>query len=150
MFYQMQEGYLTLSKGEWQDRTVHMLAAKHLPVTGTNVVVTREALPTGVGLADYITNQKSVLARELAAFKLLADKDESVNDMPGHFLEFTWDNSGNTMHQIIMVINLKEGVLNLTATTPGKIDDASRAELLGVVKSFQPGYAPQQQESAAR
>ncbi|HOX23904.1 MAG TPA: DcrB-related protein [Elusimicrobiales bacterium] len=150
MFYQMQEGYLTLSEGDWQDRSVHMLAANHLPLKGINVVVAREALPAGVGLADYIANQKSVLAKALTTFKLLADRAESVNGMPGHYLEFTWDNAGNAMHQIIIVISLKESVLNLTATTPGSPDERSRAELLAVMKSFQSGHAPQPQEGVVK
>jgi len=55
MIFQMQEGYLTLATGDWQDRTVNMLSANHLPVKGTNLVVTREALPDGLCLVKQET-----------------------------------------------------------------------------------------------
>lgn len=150
MLYQMQEGYLTLTTGDWQDRTVNMLAANHLPTKGTNLVVTREALPPGVGLADYIGNQKTLLAKELAKFKLLVDSPDEINDAPAHFLEFSWDNQGNAMHQIIFIINDNANILNLTATVPGAMDEDTRATLVTAIKSFKPGPAPVEQEDAPK
>lgn len=87
MIFQMQEGYLTLAIGEWQDRTVNMLAANHLPAKGANLVVTREPLPEGVSFTDYLANQKSVLAKELPGFKLLTDNSDNMNGQPAHYLE---------------------------------------------------------------
>lgn len=150
MLYQMQEGYLTLATGDWQDRTVNMLAANHLPTKGTNLVVTREALPPGVGLADYIGNQKAILTKELAKFKLLVDCPDKIDETPAHFLEFSWDNRGNAMHQIIFIINDKANILNLTATVPGAMDDDTRATLLAAIKSFKFGPAPVGQEDAPK
>ena len=150
MFYQMQEGYLTLSEGDWQDRSVHMLAARHMPVSGTNIVVTREELPSGFGLSDYVDNQKRLLAKELTSFKLMVDRVDSINEMPGHYLEFTWDNRGNAMHQIIICVDHRTSLLNFTATVPGAMDDAMRAELLAVLKSYKTGPAPVAKEGAGK
>lgn len=150
MIYQMQEGYLTLGEGAWQDRTVHMLAANHLPVKGTNLIITREALPLGVGFANYLGNQKDELAKALTSFKLLADNADSINDLPAHYLEFSWDNQGTAMHQMIFIIHEKENVLSLTATVPGAIDETSRATLLAAMKSFTTGPAPLAQEGTPR
>jgi hypothetical protein len=142
MKYQMQEGYLTLGEGDWQDRTVNMLGANHLPVKGTNLVVTRESMPTGMGLADYLLNQKSILSKELTGFKILSENPDTVNGLPAHFLEFTWNNQGTTMHQMIFIINNTGSALNLTSTVPGTIDDESRATLITAMKSFTIGQAP--------
>ena len=141
MIYQMQEGYLTLD-GEWQDRSVNMLAAQHLAVKGANLVVTREALPAGLEFTEYMSQQKNMLAKELAGFKLLGDCVETVEDLPAHILEFTWDNQGGAMYQMISVINVEDGVLNLTATLPGGPDDAAREAMLAAMKSFRFGAVP--------
>ena len=142
MYYQMQEGYLTLGEGDWQDNSVTMLAANHVPAKGANLVVTRESLPVGLSLADYLLNQKSTLARELPGFRILFEGPETIDGLPAHFLEFTWDNQGHAMHQMILMIVNKSRALNLTATVPGKIDDASHAQLLAAMKSFTVGRAP--------
>jgi hypothetical protein len=150
MFYQIQEGYLTLGEGDWQDRTVNMLAANHLPVKGTNLVVTRETLPPGITFADYISNQQGELSKALASFKLLADSPDIINDTPARLLEFSWDNQGTAMHQMILIIHDNGNVLNLTATVPGTIDEATRTMLLTIIKSFNPGPAPVTQQGAAK
>jgi hypothetical protein len=142
MLYQMQEGYLTLGEGDWQDRTVNMLAANHLPVKGTNLVVTRDEMPDGMTLADYLLNQKSILSRELPGFKILADNLDTVNDLQANFLEFSWDNQGNVIHQFLLIIDNNGSALNLTSTVPGNIDDESRVTLLTAMKSFTVGQAP--------
>ena len=149
MQYQMQEGYLTLGEGDWQDRTVNMLAANHLPAKGANLVITREQLPPGVSFADYVQHQKAILAKELNSFALLNDTPDIINELPAHFLEFTWDNQGTAMHQMICVLHNNENVLNLTVTVPGAIDETSRSALLSAMKSFKPGPAPLKQKTPA-
>jgi len=141
MIYQMQEGYFTL-EGEWQDRSVNMLAAQHLAIKGANLVVTREALPAGLGFTEYISQQKNTLAKELTAFKLLNDSEETVEDLPAHILEFTWNNQGGAMYQMVSVINIEDGVLNLTATLPGGPDEVTREAMLVAMKSFKFGAVP--------
>ena len=150
MLYQMQEGYLTLGEGDWQDRTVNMLAANHLPVKGTNLVVTREALPSGIAFADYIGTQKSELTKALSSFKLLADTPDLINEISAHFLEFNWDNQGTAMHQMILIIHDNGNVLNLTATVPGSIDETTRTALLTAMKSYTPCPAPDAREGAGK
>jgi len=141
MIFQMQEGYLTLGDGDWHDSSVNMLGANHLPTKGTNLVVTREPLPTGMSLADYLLNQKSILSKELTGFKIQQDNPDIINGLPAHFIEFTWNNQGNAMHQMMFIINNAGSVMNLTSTVPGNIDDESRATLMTAMKSFTVGQA---------
>jgi hypothetical protein len=98
-----------------------------------------------LSLADYLLNQKSTLARELPGFRILFEGPETIDGLPAHFLEFTWDNQGHAMHQMILMIVNNSRALNLTATVPGKIDDASHAQLLAAMKSFTVGRAPLEQ-----
>jgi hypothetical protein len=149
MHYQMQEGYLTLETGEWQDRTVNMLAANHLPAKGANLVVTREPLPEGVSFTDYLANQKSVLAKELPGFRLLTDNTDSINEKAAHFLEVAWDNQGVAMRQMILVFDNNRKILTITASMPGEPDEMSRTELLAAMNSFKPGPAPDVREDAS-
>lgn len=141
MIYRMQEGCLYL-EGEWLDQSVNMLGANHLPVKGTNLVVTRELLPSGMSLADYLLNQKTILSRELPGLRILADNPDSINELAAHYLEFTWNNQGNIMHQMILIIINNGSALNLTSTVPGNIDEETRATLIAAMKSFTVGNAP--------
>ena len=142
MIFQMQEGYLTLGDGDWHDSSVNMLGANHLPTKGTNLVVTREPLPTGMSLADYLLNQKSILSKELTGFKIQQDNPDIINGLPAHFIEFTWNNQGGAMYQMVSVIYIEDGVLNLTATLPGGPDEATREAMLVAMKSFKFGAVP--------
>lgn len=142
MIFQMQEGYLTLGDGDWKDSSVNMLAANHLPTKGSNLVITREALPDGMALSDYLLNQKSILSKELSGLKILVDAPDEINELPAHFLAFTWDNQGNAIHQMMFVINNNGSLVNITSTIPGEMDDESRSELIAAMRSFKPGPAP--------
>jgi hypothetical protein len=144
MIFQMQEGYLMLGEGDWKDSSVNMLGANHMPVKGTNLVVTRDVLPVGVSLADYLLNQKTILSKELTGFKIVSETPDIINGLPAHFLEFTWNNQGNAMHQMIFIIINNGIALNITSTVPGTIDDESRATLITAMKSFTAGQAPPQ------
>lgn len=138
MYYQLQEGYFTL-EGDWQDRSVNMLAAMHLPVAGANLVVTREPLPAGTAFDDYLAQQKRGLEKELNGFELHADCVETLDRVPARFLEFSWENQGAAMHQMLLVINQGHRVVTLTATIPGAVERETRDALLAAMRSFQFG-----------
>lgn len=136
MYYQLQEGYFTL-EGDWQDRSVNMLAAMHLPVAGANLVVTREPLPAGTVFDDYLLQQKRSLEKELNGFELLDDNEETLDRVPARFLEFSWKNQGAATHQMLLVINQGDRVVTLTATIPGAVELETRDALLAAMRSFQ-------------
>jgi hypothetical protein len=149
MYYQIQEGYFTL-EGEWQDRSVNLLAAMHLPVAGANLVVTREALPPGMGFHEYLTQQKKGLEKELSGFELLADNQESLERVPARFLEFSWKNQGAGMHQMLLVLDNGDQVLTLTATVPGDLNQETRDALLAAMMSFRFGIRQSMEEDGPR
>lgn len=134
MLYRMQEGTLTL-EGEWQDKSVNVLVPQGMP-QGMNLVVSRDVLPPGMGLSDYLRQQKKVFQDELAAFRFRADEPAEIDGRHGSLLEFEWDNQGSLVHQLMVVIQDKEQVLSMTATAPGGMDDAVRQVMLAAMRSF--------------
>jgi hypothetical protein len=145
MFYQIQEGHFTL-EGEWRDRSVNMLAAQHLAVKGANLTITREPLPAGVEFDDYLSEQKVILIKELSGIRMHRDIADIQDGHPARYMEFSWDNQGNEMHQALLVVHHGGSVLNLTATMPGKLDESVREALLIAMKSFRFGPAPVEDE----
>lgn len=136
MKYIMQEGYLTLSSGEWQDRSVNVLAPHHLKTKGANLVIARDTMPMGTNIQDYLDLQKQELGKELTDFTILADVEDSIGDHPAHFLEFTWKGNGKDVYQIMGVIPVDQKIISLTATIPGAPDKSDREELMEAIISF--------------
>lgn len=134
MQYRMQEGCLTLD-GEWQDKSVNVLVPQGLP-KGMNLVVSRDVLPPGMGLSDYLQQQKKVFQDELAAFRFRMEEQTVIDGRPASLLEFEWDNQGSLVHQLMAVIQEQERILSLTATAPGGMDDSVREVMLTTMKSF--------------
>lgn len=134
MLYRMQEGTLTLD-GQWQDKSVNVLVPQGLP-QGMNLVVSRDVLPPGMGLSDYLRQQKKVFQDELAAFRFRADEPAEIDGRSGSLLEFEWDNQGSLVHQLMVVIQDKEQILSMTATAPGGMDEAVREVMLAAMRSF--------------
>lgn len=144
MKYNMQEGYLTLSSGEWQDRSVNVLAPRHLKTKGANLVVARDTMPMGTDVQDYLEQEKQTFRKELAEFQILADVEDSIGGHPVHFLEFTWKGDGKDVYQIMGIIPVKENIISLTATIPGAPDKSDREELLEAIISFRFHDPPQE------
>lgn len=134
MQYRMQEGCLTLD-GEWQDKSVNVLVPQGLP-KGMNLVVSRDVLPLGMGLLDYLQQQKKVFRDELSAFRFRMEEPAEIDGRPATLLEFEWDNQGSLVHQLMAVVQEKERILSLTATAPGGMDDSVREVMLAAIKSF--------------
>jgi len=140
MVYQMQEGRLSLND-TWRDQSVNVLVPERVATQGVNLVVARDVLPLGMAFADYLTQQKITFEKELAEYKLTADAPGTVDERPAHFLEFSWNNSGKPIQQLMVVIKDGHRILSLTGTVPGSGDDQARSCLLSAMISFK--FAPQ-------
>jgi hypothetical protein len=135
MFYRIQEGRMTLA-GEWRDQSVNVLVPAEVSVKGANLVVARDTLPPNISFSDYVAGQRQTFERQLADFTLLRDVAGVIDERPAHFLEFTWTSQGKPLHQMIMVVHHKVGLLNFTASIPGTPDAATRQLLLQAIRSF--------------
>lgn len=135
MDYQMHEGRLTLDE-TWQDQSVNVLVPTQVAQKGVNLVVARDAMPAGMTLPDYLNQQKANFKKELSEFELTADSPGSVDHRPAHFLEFSWNNNGRLLQQMMVVVQDKDRILSLTGTIPGGGDKHIRGVLLAAMISF--------------
>jgi len=123
MFYQIQEGSVELP-GEWQDRSVNVLIPQDTNSKGANLVISRDSVPRGLPFADYLQQQRKILARELPDFQVQLDAAGADGQRPVHNLEFTWTNQGKAMRQLMTLIGCGDSVLSLTASIPKGSEDA--------------------------
>ena len=141
MVYQMQEACLTLDDA-WQDQSVNVLIPTEVTTKGVSLVVARDVIPLGMTLAEYLEQQKATFEKELAEFKLVLDAPGSVDHRPAHFLEFSWNNNGKLLQQMVIVVQDNNRTLSLTGTIPGKADQDIRGFLLAAMTSlkFNPSH----------
>src|SRR5690242_16562947 len=114
MLYQMNEGYLPL-EGVWQDQTVNVLVPRESATKGINLVCSRDSLPMGTSFDAYLETQRKNFTKELPKFSPLMDGPEVLDGKPAHFFEFTWDNQGRALHQMMIVTCQEDRIFSLTA-----------------------------------
>ena len=135
MVYRMQEGCLTVDD-TWQDQSVNVLVPKQVGTKGVNLVVARDTMPLGMTLADYLSQQKTNFEKELTEYKAMADSPGTVDQRPAHFLEFSWNNNGTPLQQMMVIVQDSDRILSFTGTIPGNGDNDARSSLLAAMISF--------------
>lgn len=140
--YRVQEGSFDLD-GAWQDRSVTMLVPANLP-EGANLILTRDALPPGLGFEDHLARQMMSLRREMPGFTLLEESPAELDGRTARLVEFRWVNRDAPLYQMMLVALEEDRLLNFTATCPGAAADAgTRAALWKAVSSFKFAPAPE-------
>jgi hypothetical protein len=124
MFYRIQEGWVTLD-GQWRDQSVNVLVPQDTSSKGANLVIARDSIPKGLTFTEYLQQQKKTFEKQLPDFKMHLDVVATADQRPMHNFEFTWNNEGKAMRQLMTVIGCGEEVLSLTATVPNGCEDAS-------------------------
>lgn len=135
MVYRMQEGCLTLDD-TWRDQSVNVLVPERVAVKGVNLVVARDTVPLGMSFADYLSQQKITFEKELTEYRLMADSPGTVDQRPAHFLEFSWNNNGKPLQQVMVIVQDNTRILSFTGTIPGSGDELARNSLLTAMISF--------------
>lgn len=138
MVYRMQEGYLTLDDS-WHDQSVNVLVPERVATKGVNLVIARDRIPLGMSFADYLQQQKISFEKELTEYRLTADSPGNVDQMPAHFLEFSWNNGGKLLQQMMVIVQDNNRILSFTGTIPGNGDADARKSLLAAMISFKFG-----------
>ncbi|MGU0171827.1 DcrB-related protein [Escherichia coli] len=112
MQYLINEGHFTLP-GNWQDSSMNILTPVLSAIAGANVVVTREILPDGALFDDYLVVQKK-FRTELSKMVFTVEERCHVQERPAEYWEFSWDNKGVMIQQLLLVILNERQVLTLT------------------------------------
>ncbi len=89
--YQLNEGELALDvPGLWRDETLHVL---RLPGDGravASLVITREDLPLGVEVEDYVRGEMERLRTTLPEFSQIGVAEVPWPDVTGHAFLTLW------------------------------------------------------------
>ena len=113
MQYLINEGHFTLP-GNWQGSSMNILTPVLSAIAGANVVVTREILPDGALFDDYLVVQKKKFRTELSKMVFTVEERCHVQERPAEYWEFSWDNKGVMIQQLLLVILNERQVLTLT------------------------------------
>ncbi len=138
--YRFNEGELALDvPSVWRDETLNVL---RLPGDGqatASLVITREPLPLGMEVADYVAAEMTRLRTTLPEFTQVGSAPLSWPDEPGEAVLTRWRSSDGLMDQITACRRgIGPHLLIFTATYPAPMPGAAYEALLAAIASFRP------------
>ncbi|HFK4763265.1 TPA: DcrB-related protein [Citrobacter farmeri] len=138
MQYLINEGHFTLP-GHWQDSSMNILTPVLSAVAGANLVVTREILPDGAQFSDYLSVQKKKFRTDLAEMAFTVEERCHVEERPAEYWEFSWNNKGVTVQQLLLVIHNGRQVLTLTYSSTQALAEEDRKVMRTTLLNFRFG-----------
>lgn len=141
MQYLINEGHFTLP-GHWQDSSMNILTPALSAVAGANLVVTREILPDGAQFSDYLAVQKKKFRTELAEMAFTVEERCHVEERPAEYWEFSWNNKGVTIQQLLLVMQNGRQVLTLTYSSTQAQEEEERKAMRKALLNFRFGVPP--------
>lgn len=138
--YHLNEGTLPLdAPGVWEDKTLHVLRLPGDGFAATSLVITREALPLGMEVPDYVEGELERLKTTLPEFVLVDRVAVEWPDAPGEALLTRWRSSEGLMDQILACRRIHgRRLLIFTATHPKPMPGGVYAALMAAIAGFQP------------
>jgi len=113
--YHTNEGRFELPD-DWVDRTLHVFAPSNSPDAEWNIVVSRDKLPDGEGLNDYVTRQLGEMPKALRQFKMMRDEETTLDGVPAREVETTWLGESGTLRQRQVVAVHRDRAIVFTLT----------------------------------
>lgn len=141
--YRFHEGELDLEvPGLWKDETLNVL---RLPGEGqavASLVITRETLPLGMEVKEYVAGEMARLRATLPEFKEVGSAPLGWPDGPADAVLTRWRSSEGLVDQIT-ACRRAEGarLLIFTATHPAPMPGRAYEALLAAIASFRPRKA---------
>ncbi len=138
--YRMNEGDLALDvPATWRDETLHVL---RLPGDGqatASLVITREPLPLGMEVADYVAAELVRLRTTLPEFVQVGSASVAWPDIVTDAALTRWRSSDGLVDQITACRRANgQNLLIFTATHPAPMPAAAYEALLSAIISFIP------------
>ena len=138
--YRMNEGDLALDvPATWVDETLHVL---RLPGDGqatASLVITREPLPLGMEVADYVAAELARLRTTLPDFVQVGSAPLAWPDVTADAVLTRWRSGEGLMDQITACRQATgRNLLIFTATHPAPMPAAAYEALLSAISSFIP------------
>ncbi|MBE7217954.1 MAG: DcrB-related protein [Caulobacteraceae bacterium] len=138
--YHLNEGTLPLDvPGVWEDKTLHVLRLPGDGHAAASLVITREALPLGMEVADYARAELERLQATLPEFTLVDRVPVDWPDAPGEALLTRWRSSEGVMDQILACRRIHgRRLLIFTATHPKPMPGGVYTAMMNAISGFQP------------
>ena len=138
--YALNEGTLPLDvPATWEDQTIHVL---RLPGDGratASLVITRETLPVGMEVADYMQAEVGRLQSTLPGFELHGRVPVAWADVTGEALLTRWRSAEGPMDQILTCRRVHgRRLLIFTATHPTPFPTPAYEALMAAIAGFVP------------
>ncbi len=133
---QIGEGTLEIPD-EWHNSSVNIFTAAPVGSKGLSVTVNRDKIPYGATIYDYAAEQSSKLKDQLKDYKLLNEKNITVDGQPGKVMEFSWTSPDvGDIHQLLLALAHGQTAINIAATSAGKMTAEQRKLLIDMLLSF--------------
>ncbi|WP_174301002.1 DcrB-related protein [Caulobacter sp. S45] len=142
--YRLNEGDLALDvPATWRDETLHVLRLAAEGQATASLVITREVLPLGMEVTDYVSAELARLHTTLPDFVQIGRVPVRWPDVVADAVLTRWRSSEGLMDQIT-ACRLAEGrnLLIFTATHPAPMAAAAYEALLSAISSFVPRSKP--------
>ena len=138
--YHLNEGALALDvPGLWSDETLHVLRLPGDGAAVASLVITREPLPLGMEVADYVRAEMERLRTTLPEFVQVGAVPVAWPDVTGEAVLTRWRAKEGLMDQITACRRANgRRLLIFTATHPAPMPGAAYEALLAAIASFQP------------
>ncbi len=142
--YQFNEGELSLDvPAVWRDETLNVLRLPGDGQAAASLVITRELLPLGMDVADYVASELARLRTTLPDFVHVGSAPVAWSDEPGEATLTRWRSSEGLMDQITACRRAQgPHLLIFTATLAAPMPGAAYEALMAAIASFRPRAAP--------
>ncbi len=138
--YRFNEGELALDvPGVWEDQTLNVLRLPGEGQATASLVITRERLPLGMDVADYVTAELARLRASLPDFVQVGSVPVAWPDGAADAMLTRWRSSEGQMDQITACRRANgRNLLIFTATHPAPMPASAYEALLSAIASFSP------------
>ncbi|QDH17194.1 DcrB-related protein [Swingsia samuiensis] len=130
--------------GTWDDQTLNVLRIKGDEAHAASLVISRDTLPVGVELPDYIENEIIRLKETLQDFELKARLPVDWADGPGEALLTRWLSEEGSIDQVMacrLVSDRK--ILIFTATHVTPMPSGTYRTVMRIINGFRPRSSEQ-------
>ena len=150
--YAINEGTLPLDvPGTWEDQTIHVLRLPGDGRAAASLVITRETLPVGMEVSDYMQAEIARLHETLPGFELHGRAPVAWPDVTGEAMLMRWRSAEGPMDQVVTCRRAQgRRLLIFTATHPTPFPAPTYQALMTAIAGFQPRERPAPQAVGGR
>lgn len=125
--------------GTWEDQTVNILRITGNEAQAASLVISRDILPVGVSIADYLEGELARLKDDLPDFELKARLPMDWVDGPGEALLTRWVSEEGSMDQITACRSAgNRRLLIFTATHTTPMPSGTYRTIMNIISGFRP------------